>query len=428
MSDVRRPAPLWQQVQADLRARLAAGEFTDAFPGEHALTAHYGVSRHTVREALRALRADGLVTAARGQAPRLGQPARWSQRMGTLASLFASVEDGGGEQVSHVRRLEVQADGTVAARLGLEESTPLLHLERLRLADCEPLALDRAWLPADLAAPLLDVDFTHTSLYAELAAHCGVHLTESTEHVRAVVATTPSGGCSGSARARPCWPSSAARAQAGARWSGVGPSCAVTGSPSPPASATRRSPHSRGSWSVRGDGRPHPRARARHRGEPRRARRRRLDPHRPRAGLRPRPERAGGDDGQPGDRRGHLGARRGRSRALRTGPVGRRGDLRRRRRGRVACWGRTSTVRSARTCCWSASPSSCWWPPPRCWPRPMVRTGDSDQADDEAASRAAPAVAAGRPPRALRRRRPRRRGRVRTARQGGARGAAWWAS
>ena len=182
-------APLWAQLQADLRARVDAGGFTDGFPGEHALTVQYAVSRHTVREALRALRAEGLVTAARGHPPRLADPARFTQPLGTAASLFAVVQTGGAEQVSVVRRLDVHADGTVAARLGLEESTPLLHLERLRLAGGEPLALDRTWLPAALAAPLLDADFTRTSLYDELEARCGVRPTGSTEQVRAVVPT-----------------------------------------------------------------------------------------------------------------------------------------------------------------------------------------------------------------------------------------------
>ncbi len=179
--------PLWQRLQADLRARVDAGEFVAQFPGEHALTEQYGVSRHTVREALRGLRADGLVTAARGRQPRLADPARFTQLLGAASSLFSSVEQGGVRQTSVVRRLEVLRDGTVAARLGLEESSPLVHLERLRLAGDEPLALDRAWLPLELAEPLLAADFTHTSLYDELAARCGVRPTGSTEQVRAVV-------------------------------------------------------------------------------------------------------------------------------------------------------------------------------------------------------------------------------------------------
>ncbi len=179
-------SPLWQQLLADLRERLSAGEFTAEFPGELALVGQYAVSRHTVREALRRLRAERVVTAARGRRPRLAPP-EVEQQLGALASLFAAVESRGLEQRSIVRVLDVRADGVAAVRLGLEESTLLVHLERLRFAGEEPLALDRVWLPAELARPLLQADFTHTALYDELAVHCGVRLTGGRERVRAVV-------------------------------------------------------------------------------------------------------------------------------------------------------------------------------------------------------------------------------------------------
>ena len=180
--------PLWQQLLSDVRARLAKGEFTTDFPGELALVGQYAVSRHTVREALRHLRAEGVVTAARGRRPRLA-PVEVEQPLGALASLFATVQARGLEQRSLVRALDIRADGVVATRLGLEESTPLVYLERLRLAGPEPLALDRVWLPAQVAAPLLQADFTHTALYDELSQHCGVRLTGGRERVRAVLAT-----------------------------------------------------------------------------------------------------------------------------------------------------------------------------------------------------------------------------------------------
>ncbi|WP_280459132.1 MULTISPECIES: GntR family transcriptional regulator [Nocardia] len=53
--DSGRGPSLWSTVLTDLRARLAAGEFADRFPSDRELMAHYGVSRHTVREAVRHL-------------------------------------------------------------------------------------------------------------------------------------------------------------------------------------------------------------------------------------------------------------------------------------------------------------------------------------------------------------------------------------
>ena len=182
--------PLWRQVREDLQSRLQAGQFAGGFPGEHALALEYGASRHTIREALRSLRSDGVVTAARGRPSTVAAPTLIQQQIGgALYSLFASVEAAGLTQRSIVRRLDIRADGVVATRLGLEESTPLLHLERVRLAGDEPLALDRVWLPASWAEPLLEVDFTHTSLYEQMFVRCGIRLTGGSECIRAVVPT-----------------------------------------------------------------------------------------------------------------------------------------------------------------------------------------------------------------------------------------------
>lgn len=180
--------PLWRQIYADLRRRLEEGEFPGAFPGELALAAEYAVSRHTVREALRRLRSEGAVIGERGRPSRLAPPAI-AQPLGVLYSLFASAEALGLEQRSVVRMLDLRADGVVATRLGLEESTPLVYLERLRLAAEIPLAVDRAWLPAAVAAPLLAADFSHTALYDELAARTGLRPDGGCEQMHAAVAT-----------------------------------------------------------------------------------------------------------------------------------------------------------------------------------------------------------------------------------------------
>ena len=185
--DRRSPLPLWAQLRDDLRRRLEEGAFDEEFPGELALVEAYRVSRHTVRSALRELRAEGIVDAERGRRPRHAAHDLITQPLGTLYSLFALVEVAGLAQTSIVRVRDVRADGVVADRLLLEASTPLFHLERLRLAGGEPLALDSVWLPADLAAPLLEADFTHTALYDELATRAGVRLAGGCEHIRAVV-------------------------------------------------------------------------------------------------------------------------------------------------------------------------------------------------------------------------------------------------
>lgn len=182
--------PLWAQLQADLRRRIDIGEFADApFPGETRLALDYAVSRQTVRQALRQLRSDGVLVTERGRPPRLAADVTIDQPLGALYSLYASVEAAGLPQRSVVRALDIRRDPAAAGRLGLTRDADLLYLERLRLAGNEPLAVDSAWLPADLGRPLLDADFTHTALYIELAARCGIRLTGGQEQLRAIIPT-----------------------------------------------------------------------------------------------------------------------------------------------------------------------------------------------------------------------------------------------
>jgi GntR family transcriptional regulator len=132
--DRRGGQPLWKQLQHELVRRLRAGEFDDLFPGELALVEEYQVSRHTVRQALSKLRADGLIVAERGRQPRVATAPEIRQPMGALYSLFSSVEASGLAQHSVVRALDIRADGVIATRLDLEASSPLLYLERVRFA------------------------------------------------------------------------------------------------------------------------------------------------------------------------------------------------------------------------------------------------------------------------------------------------------
>ena len=176
------PLPLWAQLLDDLRGRLDAGEFTDEFPTDLQLTTDYGVSRHTAREAVRRLQAEGVVSRERGRGTFVRSPT-FEQATGAIYSLFRSIEARGLEQRSEVLDRSVVTDADVAARLDLPSDAELVRLERLRSADGHPLAHDTVWLPAEVARPLLDVDLTHTALYDELQARCGVRPASGTEWI-----------------------------------------------------------------------------------------------------------------------------------------------------------------------------------------------------------------------------------------------------
>jgi GntR family transcriptional regulator len=171
--DRNSPMPLWAQLESELKQRLDAGEFNERFPTDSELVAEYEVSRHTVRESIRHLNKLGILRRERGRGTVVNQ-SEFVQPLGALYSLFESIESSGVEQRSKVLVLDERTDETVAGQLGLPAVAPLLYLERVRYAGNEALALDRAWLPAAVAGPIINSNFERTALYDELERCCGV--------------------------------------------------------------------------------------------------------------------------------------------------------------------------------------------------------------------------------------------------------------
>lgn len=181
--DRHSPLPLWAQLLADLRARVAAGEFADRFPTDEELRREYGVSRHTVREAARHLQSDGVIVRERGRGTTLAA-SPVEQPLHALYSLARTAQDQGYTEHSEVLALRRCGAGEAAEPLGLGEGDEVVFVERLRYVGDEPLSVHRSWLPAARAAGLLEADLRTGSIYDALALHCGVRVTGGWERIQ----------------------------------------------------------------------------------------------------------------------------------------------------------------------------------------------------------------------------------------------------
>lgn len=181
------PLPLWAQIADELRRRVAEGEFEQRFPTEEELSHAYGVSRQTVREAVRHLQTDGLLVRQRGRGTHLARPVL-EQPLHALYSLASTVRAQGLPERSQVRaRGRRRAPAGVRAALRLPAGDDVLYLERLRFAGADPIALDRSWLPWSLGANLMAADLDTGGLYEALAQYCGVRITGGQERIQPVV-------------------------------------------------------------------------------------------------------------------------------------------------------------------------------------------------------------------------------------------------
>lgn len=185
MLDRRSPLPLWAQLEDDLRARIARNEFAERFPTDEEMVRDYGVSRQTVREAVRRLEQAGVVVRERGRGSFLRRTPDVEQPVQALYSLAHSIAGQGLAERSSVLSFEQAHDARAAAALGLEPSAPLTFIERLRFAAEEPLALDRSWLPAAIGTKLTRDDLEHGSIYEAITRRAGLTVTGGRERIRA---------------------------------------------------------------------------------------------------------------------------------------------------------------------------------------------------------------------------------------------------
>jgi GntR family transcriptional regulator len=181
--------PLYLQVRNILVRRLADGFAPgDRFPTEHQLCAEFGVSRETVREALRGIENDGFIVRHRGKGAfvaRLPDTAQDERLTGTAES-FTELKLNTDVEVIKTGVEKIPARVAIALRLDRNEE--LFRIRRLRRVDNEPLACHDAFLPCRFGAELADLDLTHTTLFRELGRTLGLKLTEIYLHIDALSA------------------------------------------------------------------------------------------------------------------------------------------------------------------------------------------------------------------------------------------------
>ena len=169
-----RPA-LWTAIVDTLRAELAQDRYPPGtqLPTEAVLAARFGVNRHTVRQALAGLAAEGLVQARRGAGVFVtGRPAEYP--LGRRVRFHQNIAASGRTPSRKLTRLETApATGEEAAVLALPSGAAVHIVEGLSLADGVAMAMFRSVLPAEPLPGFLDQVAREGSITRALAA-CGV--------------------------------------------------------------------------------------------------------------------------------------------------------------------------------------------------------------------------------------------------------------
>lgn len=181
------PVPLYFQVASQIESAIDSGALPVGarLSNEMDLAAHLGLSRPTVRQAIGSLVDKGLVVRRRGAGTQV--VFNRVKRSVELSSLFDDLANVGQQPATRVLMNETEpATAAIAHRLGITEGDDVLHLERVRSANGEPIARMDNHLPAGLLQPSTDALETR-GLYQLLRA-AGVHLHAAHQTIGARVA------------------------------------------------------------------------------------------------------------------------------------------------------------------------------------------------------------------------------------------------
>lgn len=129
-----------ERVKQVLVDAIVDGALEDVLPSEHELARQLGVSRATVRGALRSLEEEGLVTRHRGVGTRInGHVARARLTLNRVVGFWDLIREAGHLPSIAYTRVTIQAAGLeVAQHMECMPDTPFLAINRLFHADGEP--------------------------------------------------------------------------------------------------------------------------------------------------------------------------------------------------------------------------------------------------------------------------------------------------
>ncbi|MBR0675468.1 phosphonate metabolism transcriptional regulator PhnF [Roseomonas alkaliterrae] len=165
---------LWRQIAAAIEREIARDKAAgERLPTEAALTARFGVNRHTVRRALEDLEARGLIRVEQGRGAFVAEDVM-DYRLGPRTRFSELVRRQNREPAGRILRVtETPAETTLAEALGIRRGRLVLRIERLGLANGRPVVIGTHHLPLPRCAAAAEALERDASITAALAA-CGI--------------------------------------------------------------------------------------------------------------------------------------------------------------------------------------------------------------------------------------------------------------
>ena len=156
---------VYTQIADDLRAQIAAGTLRpgDDVPTESELAEQWRTSRGPIRNALAALKGEGLIATGRGRPARV-VARKASQAVDMSVPFTRWARDLGVIPGAQTQELSLRRAGERAELLGVAPDDTIVSVVRLRLLDGRPTMLERLFYTEAVGRRLFEVDPDEVSI------------------------------------------------------------------------------------------------------------------------------------------------------------------------------------------------------------------------------------------------------------------------
>ena len=185
------PIPIYHQLKEILLKKIRTGEWQPGalIPSERELCENYGISRMTARQAISDLVYEGVCFREQGRGTFVS-PHKIQQQLQHLSGFTEDIRARGQLPSTKVLAATMRpANEVTAERLRVVVGTPIFCLERLRLANDQPLAVERTHILFKGCERLVEEDLEHQSRYRVLESTFGVALIEADQELEAGLAS-----------------------------------------------------------------------------------------------------------------------------------------------------------------------------------------------------------------------------------------------
>jgi len=156
------PLPLYVQIRDSLRRQILDGTYQvhERLPSENEMMTVFGVSRITIRQALRDLHNEGLVFSAQGKGTFVSKP-KAVQNVQRLEGFGEAMAAQGYEASARVLSIQqLKAPKAVAAALDLQPGDEVIEVKRVRYLNRSPVCIENSYFPMDVGRQMFSLDLS----------------------------------------------------------------------------------------------------------------------------------------------------------------------------------------------------------------------------------------------------------------------------